>query len=49
MKKVIEYSSKISKSTVLIDYNDINLEIAKDEAVDGRYSIIEVEEKEEIF
>lgn len=49
MKKVILYYSQKSKSEVEIDYNEINLEIAEKEAVDGKYSISEVEEKEDIF
>lgn len=49
MKKVITYFSKISKNTVEIDYNETNLEIAKREAIDGKYSIIEVEEEEGFF
>lgn len=49
MKKVILYYSQKSKSEVEIDYNETNLEIAEKEAVDGKYSISEVEEKEDIF
>lgn len=49
MKKIIVYSSNRSNNTVEIDYNETNLEIAEKEAVDGKYSITEVEEKEEIF
>lgn len=49
MKKVILYRSSKSQGTVEIDYNETNLEIAKREAIDGKYSITEVEEKEEIF
>jgi hypothetical protein len=48
MKKVIKYDIKQGNgsSEVVIDYNSTNLEIAKKESVDGKYTIVDLEENE---
>ena len=51
MKKIIEYymGKKDSGLKVQIDYNEINLDIARREAMNGEYDIKEIEEEEGIF